>query len=64
MKKFLTSSALTLASLVSAAQKIAAAATPGEARVEIATLYHSRCPDFTASLAQLGGGLKGGESPQ
>jgi uncharacterized protein (DUF2141 family) len=40
MKSFLASSALALASLASAAQKIAAA-TPGEVRVEVATLHSS-----------------------
>jgi uncharacterized protein (DUF2141 family) len=41
MKSFLASSAFALASLVSAAQKIAAA-TPGEVRVEVATLHSSK----------------------
>jgi uncharacterized protein (DUF2141 family) len=41
MKNFLASSALALASLVSAMQKIAAA-TPGEVRVEVATLHSSK----------------------
>jgi uncharacterized protein (DUF2141 family) len=40
MKSFLASSALALASLVSAAQKIAAAT--GEVRVEVATLHRSK----------------------
>jgi hypothetical protein len=71
MKRFLPSSALTLASLVSAAQKIAA--NPGEARVEVTTLHDSKCSDFTETLAKVGGGLKSisiqlryprGESPQ
>src|SRR5258708_19464133 len=41
MKSSLASSALALVSLVSAAQKIAAAA-PGEVRVEVATLHSSK----------------------
>jgi uncharacterized protein (DUF2141 family) len=41
MRSFLASSALTVASLVSASQK-GAAASPGEVRVEVATLHSSK----------------------
>ncbi len=41
MKSFLAGSALALASLVSVAQRITAA-TPGEVRVEVATLHSSK----------------------
>jgi uncharacterized protein (DUF2141 family) len=41
MKNFLASSALALTSLVSVAQKLAAA-TPGEVRVEVAALHSSK----------------------
>jgi len=41
MKGFVSNSALALASLVIAAQKIVAA-TPGEVRVEVATLHNSK----------------------